>query len=38
MGKGKWRNKNFSLIDIWFHIGVAINLAVVLLLLWYSLG
>ena len=31
-------NRKFSIFDIWFHIGVAINMAVVFLLLWYALG
>jgi hypothetical protein len=31
-------NGKFSLFDIWFHIGVGINLVVVFLLLWYALG
>jgi len=35
IGKG---NKKFSLIDIWFHIGVGINLVVIFLLVWYSLS
>ena len=32
-GKGKRR---FTVLDILFHIGVAINLVVILLLLWYA--
>lgn len=32
--KGK---KGWTLLDYWFHAGVAINLAVVALILWYAM-
>ncbi len=36
-GRNDKGRKKFALLDYWFHFGVAINLVVVALLLWYSL-
>ncbi len=36
--EGKWGIKRFTMLDVFFHIGVGINLVIIALLIWYSIS